>query len=163
MTFDNQRLLIAPATMVATLTSLPGAQPVNSTSVHRANPRASPNLEVHQQRRRLRRMAAARWPCPAQASTMPGQFNPYSTTAKRFRLLNWPLPGSTTQRGLLREGTNHFSGSAASGEPMVGSAGSGGRGKRMVFQTPNAPAKWLRIGFTKNTGSIYFPLFSMCS
>ena len=128
VTFDSAGLLVSPATLTATLTGLPGPQTVTI------------NLGTPGQSTGLTQFGS---PSAAAAVTQDGRGSGVLNTVSvdssgilqgifsngrtlplaQLAIANFNNPG-----GLLRQGNNFFGISAASGEPLTGPGGSGGRG-----------------------------------
>jgi flagellar hook protein FlgE len=128
VTFDNNGLLLSPASIAATLTGLPGPQVVNL------------NLGTIGQATGLTQFGS---PSSAAAITQDGLgagvlnnvtvdttgiIQGIFSNGRTVPLAQLAIANFNNPSGLLREGTNYYGVSAASGEALVGPAGSGGRG-----------------------------------
>ncbi len=128
VTFDSNGLLVAPASITATLGGLPGAQAVNL------------NLGTPGQSTGITQFGSTSTAAAVtQDGTGSGVLNSVSVDATgalqgvfsngrtvplaQIAVANFNNPG-----GLLRSGDNYFVSSGSSGEAIVGSGGSGGRG-----------------------------------
>jgi len=130
ITFDGTGLLVSPATLPVTVSGIPGANPQTITL----------NLGTPGQAGGLSQFGGASTAAAiTQDGIGAGSLTQVSidesgivqgafTNGRTVPLATLALATFNNEGGLLRQGSNYFSTGPGSGEPLIGAAGSGGRG-----------------------------------
>lgn len=130
ITFDGNGLLVSPATLTANITGIAGANPQTVTI----------NLGTPGQATGLSQFGGASTAAAiTQDGVGAGSLTEVSiddsgnvqgtfTNGRTIPLAQLALATFNNEGGLLRQGSNYFATGPGSGEPLVGPAGSGGRG-----------------------------------
>ena len=131
ITFDGNGLLVSPATLTASISGIPGANPQTITL----------NLGTPGQAVGITQFGGASDAAAVtQDGTGAGSLTQVSidnngnvqgtfTNGRTIALAQLSLATFNNEGGLIRQGSNYFAAGAGSGEPLVGPAGSGGRGQ----------------------------------